>query len=126
MKKIQVLFALVFMFFMYSCNSEQAEIQQDLAANVAEPSIEQQILEVHNVFLELRKTDPTISLDLKMVEGKLVSKIGQEGQSTNNGRVEATCKGDGYAFAKCVKEIVDKYGRAVITTCAYCAEPCEP
>jgi len=78
MKKIQVLFALVFMFFMYSCNSEQAEIQQDLAANVAEPSIEQQILEVHNVFLELRKTDPTVSLDLKMVEGKLVSKIGQK------------------------------------------------
>jgi len=49
MKKIQVLFALVFMFFMYSCNSEQAEIQQDLAANVAEPSIEQQILEQMNI-----------------------------------------------------------------------------
>lgn len=112
-------FLLSSLMFFYACSEE------DNPTNT-ENSIEQQIVDIHKVFLTIKDTNPTVSLTLSIKNNKLVSLM--EVPTTEklasrimNRGADPDCQGDGLKFVKCVKKLLDAGNCVIITTCSYCA-----
>lgn len=87
-----------------------------------------QIEDAYELFNSIKKSNPNAVLTFSKENGKLISKIEVVSDTmflqlrTSD---KPLCDGDGVKFAKCVKKEVDKRGCVKVTTCRYCAYPCE-
>lgn len=121
MKKIILYLQLISCYLIVGCAENKPEEKLD------QNDILKQIEDIHNTFLIVKETNPNATLTFSMTNGKLISRIDKSSEKTFNtsNKSEPLCKGDGIRFAKCVKEHVDDLGCVRITSCRYCAWPCD-
>ncbi len=122
MKNIIFRLAAVCFLVLFSCSKDDAIVEEQQVE-----SIETQIEKVHEVFLQVKESNPNAVLWFSMDGNELTSKIEVSNENTYNlarSSEEPLCKGDGYKFAKCVKKVLDDLGCVVIKTCTYCAYGC--
>lgn len=97
--------------------------------NAQATSIEKQIEDIHNAFLQIKESNSNAVLSFSLINDELTSKIeilsDDKLQIASRSSEKSVCEGDGLEFVRCVRDYLKEAGCVVVKTCRYCAYPCK-